>query len=125
MKSNFFKISLNGLEFNSKIGYHKQEQVDGNFFLVNLDLKIKRHKINDNLNMTVDYEKIYDLVKNIMSKKMKLIETVAESINNEVLSNFDLVYSSKVKIYKMNPKIDGKIESSSVTFENKRQNERL
>tara|TARA_Y100001935_G_C17295800_1_gene505996 strand:+ start:91 stop:468 length:378 start_codon:yes stop_codon:yes gene_type:complete len=125
MKSNFFKISLNGLEFNSKIGYHKQEQIDGNFFLVNLDLKIKRHKINDNLNMTVDYEKIYDLVKNIMSKKMKLIETVAESINNEVLSNFDLVYSSKVKIYKMNPKIDGKIESSSVTFENKRQNERL
>ena len=125
MKSNFFKISLNGLEFNSKIGYHKQEQIDGNFFLVNLDLKIKRHKINDNLNMTVDYEKIYDLVKHIMSKKMKLIETVAESINNEVLSNFDLVYSSKVKIYKMNPKIDGKIESSSVTFENKRQNERL
>ena len=55
-----------------------------------------------------------------MSKKMKLIETVAESINNEILSNFDLVYSSKVKIYKMNPKIDGKIESSSVTFENKR-----
>ena len=40
---------------------------------------------------------------------MKLIETVAESINNEILSNFDLVYSSKVKIYKMNPKIDGKI----------------
>tara|TARA_Y100000590_G_C14980317_1_gene736014 strand:- start:69 stop:446 length:378 start_codon:yes stop_codon:yes gene_type:complete len=125
MKSNFFKISLNGLEFNSKIGYHKQEQIDGNLFLVNLDLKIKRHKINDNLNMTVDYEKIYDLIKNIMSKKMKLIETVAESINNEILSNFDLVYSSKVKIYKMNPKIDGKIESSSVTFENKRQNERL
>ena len=125
MKSNFFKISLNGLEFNSKIGYHNQEQIDGNLFLVNLDLKIKRNKINDNLNMTVDYEKIYDLVKHIMSKKMKLIETVAESINNEVLSNFDLVYSSKVKIYKMNPKIDGKIESSSVTFENKRQNERL
>ena len=120
MKSNFFKISLNGLEFNSKIGYHKQEQIDGNLFLVNLDLKIKRNKINDNLNMTVDYEKIYDLVKHIMSKKMKLIETVAESINNEILSNFDLVYSSKVKIYKMNPKIDGKIESSSVTFENKR-----
>ena len=120
MKSNFFKISLNGLEFNSKIGYHKQEQIDGNLFLVNLDLKIKRNKINDNLNMTVDYEKIYDLVKHIMNKKMKLIETVAESINNEILSNFDLVYSSKVKIYKMNPKIDGKIESSSVTFENKR-----
>ena len=38
MKSNFFKISLNGLEFNSKIGYHKQEQIDGNLFLVNLDL---------------------------------------------------------------------------------------
>ena len=120
MKSNFFKISLNGLEFNSKIGYHNQEQIDGNLFLVNLDLKIKRNKINDNLNMTVDYEKIYNLVKHIMSKKMKLIETVAESINNEILSNFDLVYSSKVKIYKMNPKIDGKIESSSVTFENKR-----
>ena len=120
MKSNFFKISLNGLEFNSKIGYHKQEQIDGNLFLVNLELKIKRNKINDNLNMTVDYEKIYDLVKHIMSKKMKLIETVAESINNEIPSNFDLVYSSKVKIYKMNPKIDGKIESSSVTFENKR-----
>ena len=120
MKSNFFKISLNGLEFYSKIGYHKQEQIDGNLFLVNLDLKIKRNKINDNLNMTVDYEKIYDLIKNIMSKKMRLIETVAESINNEILSNFDLVYSSKVKIYKMNPKIDGKIESSSVTFENKR-----
>ena len=120
MKSKFIKISLNGLEFNSKIGYHKQEQIDGNLFLVNLELKIKRKKINDNLNMTVDYEKIYDLVKHIMSKKMKLIETVAESINNEILSNFDLVYSSKVKIYKMNPKIDGKIESSSVTFENKR-----
>jgi len=120
MKSNFFKISLNGLEFYSKIGYHKQEQIDGNLFLVNLDLKIKRHKINDDLNMTVDYEKVYNLVKNVMNKKIKLIETVAECINKEILSNFELVYSSKVKIYKINPKIEGKIKSSSVTFENKR-----
>ena len=44
MKSKFIKISLNGLEFYSKIGYHKQEQIDGNLFLVNLDLKIKYNK---------------------------------------------------------------------------------
>ena len=49
MKSNFFKITLNGLEFNSKIGYHNQEQIDGNLFLVNLDLKIKRNKIGCNM----------------------------------------------------------------------------
>ena len=120
MKSKFIKISLNGLEFYSKIGYHKQEQIDGNLFLVNLDLKIKYNKINDDLNMTVDYEKVYNLIKNVMNKKMKLIETAAEFINKEILSNFDLVYSSKVKIYKINPKIDGKIKSSSVSLVNKR-----
>tara|TARA_B100001769_G_scaffold206900_1_gene166407 strand:- start:2895 stop:3257 length:363 start_codon:yes stop_codon:yes gene_type:complete len=120
MKSKFIKISLNGLEFYSKIGYHKQEQIDGNLFLVNLDLKIKYNKINDDLNMTVDYEKVYNLIKNVMNKKMKLIETAAEFINKEMLYNFDLVYSSKVKIYKINPKIDGKIKSSSVSLINKR-----
>ena len=102
MKSNFFKISLNGLEFNSKIGYHNQEQIDGNLFLVNLDLKIKRNKINDNLNMTVDYEKIYDLVKHIMSKKMKLIETLLNDVKifqidffNDSRGFFSEIYQKK------------------------------
>ena len=55
-----------------------------------------------------------------MNKKVKLIETVAEKINNKILSNFTKVYSCKVKVYKINPKINGKIKSSSVALKTKR-----
>ena len=120
MKNKFFKISLNGLEVFSKIGYHKEEQKNGNHFLINLRLKTKYSNIKDNLNATVDYQSIYECVKKIMNQKVKLIETVAENINNEILSKFAKVYSCKVKVYKINPKITGKIKSSSVVLKTKR-----
>ena len=120
MKNNFFEISLNGLEFFSKIGYYKEEQRDGNHFLIDLNLRIKYFPINDQLNSTVNYEKVYNCVEKIMSQKTKLIETVAESIYNEILSNFNKVESCKVKVCKINPKIKGKIKSSSVVLESYR-----
>ena len=55
-----------------------------------------------------------------MRYKVKLIETVAESINNEILSAFTKVESCEVKIYKMSPKINGKIKSSSVVLKSYR-----
>jgi len=117
MKNKFFEISLNGLEFFSKIGFYKEERINGNKFLIDIDLRVKYSSMNDELQSTVNYEKVYDCIAEIMNSRVKLLETIAESINYKILSTFQKVESCKTKICKMNPRIKGKAKSSNIILE--------
>ena len=101
-------VALEGLSFWAFHGYYNEERKKGNDFICDVNVELKSFdSLDDNINDTVDYELIYDIIQDEMAETKKLIETVALKII-ERIRVLDNVVAAKVKIYKMNPPIKGK-----------------
>lgn len=103
------EILLEGLEFYAHHGFFEAEQQLGNRFQVdlkieaNLDLAAK----TDNLNQTIDYVEVYQLVQDLMKQKFQLLETLAERIIKEIRNRFPQSISITCTVSKFNPPISG------------------
>ena len=84
-----------------------------------VDLKVKGDLSNsatsDELIDTIDYVHLNKIVKEEMSIRSKLLESVAERINNRVLQELIMVQKVKVSVSKINPPIGGNVAMVSVT----------
>lgn len=116
------KISLEGLEFHAFIGVYPHERESGNWFEVDISVEtnIVEGAIEDDLSKTVNYETLYQLVKEEMEKHSKLLETVAEKIAERVLKELVDVMQVELKISKLNPPIGGKCQKASLSVVKKR-----
>jgi len=68
----------------------------------------------DKISNTVDYEKVYNMVAGQMKHTRKLIETVAQSIADQIKGYYPFVDSVSVSIKKLNPPLSGKVDYSSI-----------
>lgn len=116
------KIQLEGMEFYAYHGCFKEEQIVGSKFLVELDIEadIDRPAKTDRLEDTLNYQVIYDKVKNEMSKKSSLLENIAKRILDALFSNFPVIEKAAIKVSKLNPPLGGQIEKVSVTLNRNR-----
>ena len=116
------KISLEGLEFHAFHGVYPHERDSGNWFEVDLSVEadIAEGAILDDLERTVNYETLYQFVKEEMEKPSKLLETVAGKIVERVLQDISEVSQVEIKISKINPPIGGKCKKASVSLLRKR-----
>ncbi|UAB85268.1 dihydroneopterin aldolase [Zunongwangia sp. SCSIO 43204] len=84
-----------------------------------VDLKVKGDLSNsatsDELKDTIDYVHLNKIVKEEMAIRSKLLESVAERINNRVLQEILMVQKVKVSVSKINPPIGGNVAMVSVT----------
>ncbi|WBL22373.1 dihydroneopterin aldolase [Zunongwangia sp. HRR-M8] len=84
-----------------------------------VDLKVKGDLTNsaksDELADTIDYVHLNKIVKEEMAIRSKLLETVAERINNRVLQEILMVQKVKVWVSKINPPIGGNVAMVSVS----------
>ncbi len=84
-----------------------------------VDLKVKGDLSNsatsDELIDTIDYVHLNKIVKEEMAIRSKLLESVAERINNRVLQEIIMVQKVKVSVSKINPPIGGNVAMVSVT----------
>ncbi len=112
-------IQVENIEFYAYHGCFQEEQVVGNQFLVDILVETDTTKAqqSDKLHDTVNYQVIYNLIKEEMKIKSKLLEHVSERIINSIHSNFPEITRIRVKVSKMNPPLGGKIERVSVTLE--------
>lgn len=105
-------VALEGLKFHAYIGLYKEEKSIGNDYLVDIyiETEIKNASIKeDQLSGTIDYEKVYHLVKKEMSSKANLLEFIADNIITTIKNEFSTVKNIKVRISKLNPPIKGEI----------------
>lgn len=111
-------IALQGAEFFAYHGFYPEEQKLGCRFLVDVevDFSPKHDFSDDNINNTVDYEKVYNIACEEMKHPRKLIETVAEAIIEKIVEKYPFVQSIRVAVKKLNPPLIGKIACSSVTI---------
>ncbi|SHL99837.1 dihydroneopterin aldolase [Mucilaginibacter sp. OK098] len=111
-------IALHGAEFFAFHGFYPEEQKLGSKFIVDVDVNFTPLKDlkEDKIGNTVDYEKVYAIVEEQMRKTAKLIETVAQSIVDEIKVQFSFADSIRVSIKKMNPPLKGKVEYSNIVI---------
>ena len=116
------KIILKNVRCYSFHGCLKEESVIGSDYLVNLKVwgSLKKSAHSDKLVDTVDYVLLNHIIKTEMSKPSKLLETVAQRINNEILKKEPRVTKSIVSITKVCPPINGDVEGVSVKLKQKR-----
>ena len=116
------KIILKNVRCYSFHGCLKEESVIGSDYLVNLKVwaSLEKSAHSDKLADTVDYVLLNHIIKTEMSKPSKLLETVAQRINNEVLRKEPRVTKSIVSIIKVCPPINGDVEGVSVKLKQKR-----
>lgn len=82
----------------------------------NLGLSAK----SDNLSDTVDYVHLNKIVREEMSVRTKLLETVADLILDRILREIPMVNKVKIKVSKLNPPIGGNVEMVSIIMEKER-----
>jgi len=87
------KILLKGIVLYAHLGAEKEErEVRQKISLdVELSLSLEETAQKDDLEKTVDYEKVYNLIKErIEAKKYHLLETLAQDIAQEILKDFPI-----------------------------------
>ena len=112
------QVALKGMEFYARHGYYEEERIIGNKYSVDvtLDLDFTNAALDDKLEGTVNYERVYEIVKEVMSIDAKLLEHLAGKMIRALKENFSQVKSVEVKISKYNPPIKGLCERAVVTL---------
>ena len=116
------KIAINDMRFYAHHGCFEQERAIGTHFRVDLlfDTDTRRAEATDNIEDTVSYLDVYQVVKREMAKPSNLLEHVGRRICDAVLMQFPAVESVTAKVYKLNPPLGGQMESVSVEITAKR-----
>ncbi|MCH5240468.1 MAG: dihydroneopterin aldolase [Muribaculaceae bacterium] len=110
------EISLDNLRFNAFHGVLEFENSFGNEFIVNLLVRIPWNPSieEDNLDNTISYASLYEIVKEEMEVPRKLLEKVAAQIVRRIKEQYSDISSGYVKIEKVHPPIPGILGSASV-----------
>jgi 7,8-dihydroneopterin aldolase/epimerase/oxygenase len=114
-------ISLHGMEFFAYHGCHEEEQKTGNKFIVDVVFFSNTGKAeeSDDLTKTVDYQKVYDVIKTEMETPSKLLEHVTRRIMDALTKNFPSVGQMKITVSKMNPPLGGKVDKVQFSLQRK------
>lgn len=105
-------------------GYHgliSGEEITGGEFEVNLTTyyRPKRIPIKE-IEETIDYTALLEIVKKRMQKPGYLLETLATEIASEIIAKFSIVTRVEISIFKLHPPIKNFDGSVGVTFTLKR-----
>jgi len=109
-------IQIENMEFYSFHGHFKEERIVGNKFLVDMtietDMKIPAE--SDNLKDAINYQRVYEIVKQQMELKSHLLEHIAGRILDAIYTEMKGINKVTVKVSKLNPPMGGKIGSVSI-----------
>ena len=107
-------------------GYHGVlpcENENGQFFYFDIEMYLDLNKAgnSDNIEDTVNYSKVYDLVTFIVGKeKFRLIEKLAATIARSILEEYAIIDRVKVLVKKPNAPIKGEFDWVGVKVNMKR-----
>ncbi len=113
---NMSRINIQGMQFYAYHGCFPEETLVGTHFRVDcsLEVDIQLAARTDNLEQTINYQKVYQLIAEEMEQSSSLLENVAYRMLKSLHFHFPVLKKGWVTVYKMNPPLGGKIESVSV-----------
>ena len=113
------EVALEGMEFYARHGYYEEERKIGNKYTVDIFMSLEMTTAvqEDKLEGTVNYEKVYEIVAEIMNVDASLLEHLAGKIIKNLRKNFTSIESVNVRVSKHNPPIKGLCHKATVTLE--------
>ncbi|EDP69506.1 dihydroneopterin aldolase [Flavobacteriales bacterium ALC-1] len=104
-------------------GCLKEETAIGSDYRVDVEViaNLDKSAKSDNLNHTVDYVFLNNVVREEMAKPSKLLETVAQRILDRIFSEDEMVTKAAVSVSKINPPIGGDVEMVTIKLSQKRK----
>lgn len=119
------RLSLVGMRFSGRHGVHAEEKLAAQRFEVDLVLHadLEPAARQDDLEATVDYGSLFDLVRAIVEgRSFDLIEALAGSIASATLAATDaaLVDAVEVRVRKPNAPLDGEFDTVEVALVRRR-----
>ncbi len=98
-------IYLENLRLHAYHGVMEQERNIGNDYVVNISVEypIEKACLSDDVNDTLNYAILAEIVKAEMNTPSNLLENVAHRIGNNILSRFPLAESATIDIKKIAP----------------------
>lgn len=112
-------IRLENIRLYAYHGCMEEEGIIGSNYRVDLDIKadLRRAAETDELADTVDYVLLNKIVFEEMAVRSKLLEHVGQRIISRIFKEEKQVSFVKVTIGKLNPPIEGDVESVQVIME--------
>lgn len=104
------KILLQNMAFYGYHGVLHEENSIGQKFFVDMELflDLKQAGLTDELDKSISYADVFNLVKNIVeNEKFKLLEALAESISGTILSKYNNLDKIMVRIRKPEAPVPG------------------
>jgi dihydroneopterin aldolase len=117
-------IRIKNAVFYAYHGVVQDEQNLGGKFEVDAELfcDLSEAEEHDSLKQTVDYEKVYSFLKNlVLGKKYYLIEALGNTIANGILSEFPRVSKVLIRVRKPSPPVKGVVDYVEAEVERTRR----
>lgn len=111
------KIYVNDIKLYAYHGCLEEEGKIGSNYIVDVVMgtDFSDAAKTDDLSKTIDYVIVYDIVKEQMSIRSKLIEQVAQRIVDSLKQKFPSLKTLEVKVTKINPPMNGDVGSVAVS----------
>jgi 7,8-dihydroneopterin aldolase/epimerase/oxygenase len=113
---------LANMQFQGRHGYYDHEMATLQPFEVDIELRLNLQPagVDDDLEQSVDYGKVYAAVRQIVeSTSFRLLEALAEAISHELLADFD-VSEVTVRLRKPTVKLGGPLDYAGVEIHRQR-----
>lgn len=111
-----FTIHLKNMIFHAYHGVHDEESIIGNNFEVSVSVSFNAPETVSDLNDTINYVSIYEIIKQHFLKPEKLLETLAQNITQEIHKIDNRITSINITIDKLNAPISNFIGTVGVTY---------
>ena len=105
-------INIKGIRLYAFHGCMQEESKIGSEYEINISVKLDLETASktDSLKDTVDYVVLNQIIKEQMSIRSKLLETVVRRIGNEILRVYPKIITLQVAVTKLNPPINGNVQ---------------
>lgn len=112
------KLELRDMVFFAHHGCFEQERVIGNRFIVDFEavLDVSIPAKSDDINDALNYQRVYELIKEQMEIPSNLLEHIAARIIKRIRDSFPYVDSISISISKVNPPLGGEVGASKITI---------
>ena len=110
------KVYIKNLQFHAYIGVGAQEQIVGNDYIVSLaiDYPFEAAMVSDDVEDTINYATVYQVVAEVMAQKAQLLESVAYQIAQQVIERYPLTEALDVDVMKQNPPMGAECAGAGV-----------
>ena len=109
-------VRLNKMKFFAHHGWHDEESITGTEFEVSVFVSFNPKKNIEELNDTINYVSVFNIVKKRFCNPAKLLETLAEQITEDIHKTDDRISVINIIIDKVNPPIATFTGTAGITY---------